>query len=347
MSKVVLKVHFLDDSFKTVLVDPDTCTSSSLRTLIAEKLELRSPHDDFSIYVQRLTAQGGERPLDDDELPCKNIVLDMKGVEADVPSYTSVKAQWEEVRRLWEVHFRYVFKRRLFLKDEVLTASAADEPLVRLVYIQAVSDVISGVYPCSADESLVLAALQMQVAFGDHDDAKHPVGFLAAKITRFLPQGTLSQGRSVQELEADVYAEHVPLRGLSNADAMLQYLSHVRKWYFYGSSFWLVRVGAENPLNLPSAVVLAVNCDGLHLMKTETKELISTFPYTVIHSWAYKVNGFYFKKSNMKIPFETEFGSQIAKTLKSFVDLILSQQKKRDQQKAAENTATVNNSENS
>jgi hypothetical protein len=48
---------------------------------------------------------------------------------------------------------------------------SVDPKIIYMFYIQGVYNVVSGIYPTGVDESVSLAALQMQAKFGDHNPA--------------------------------------------------------------------------------------------------------------------------------------------------------------------------------
>lgn len=343
-NKVTIKVHLLDGSFKTLMVDAEQTTAASLLRTVSEKVNLMDKDMwGFGLFVQRLNG-GSERSLEDEEFPCKNIVWDIKGVEAEIASFTAQRQAWEDVKKQWETHFRYVFKRRLFMKDESL--SAENESLVHMLYIQAVHDVLSGDYPCQMEDAITLGALKMQVDFGDFDQNKHISGYLTStsaggsKLSRFIPTPLVSQ-RAGSELEQDLFAEFRQLSNVSKVDAQLRYLNHVRKWFIYGSLFWNVKTSADNNMGLPTQLVLAVNCDGIHLLQAETKELISSHSYTDVFSWAYKINAFAFVSGNVsrsKYQFETDAGKDIGRTLQAYVDVLLARHRASQSASAAPST---------
>ena len=60
---------------------------------------------------------------------------------------------------------KFVFTVKLYMESQM---SSTDAKVVYLHYIQAVYNVICGIYPTSMDECVSLAALQVQAKFGDH-----------------------------------------------------------------------------------------------------------------------------------------------------------------------------------
>jgi FERM central domain len=65
--------------------------------------------------------------------------------------------------------------------------NSVDPKVIYLFYIQGVYNVITGIYPTGMDESVSLAALQMQAKFGDHNPTVyahpyHPTPHCCAKM---------------------------------------------------------------------------------------------------------------------------------------------------------------------
>lgn len=61
---------------------------------------------------------------------------------------------------------RFVFQIKLFTSSQM---KSEDPKAVYMMYIQAVYNVISGIYPIELDDVAMLAALQLQNKFGDHN----------------------------------------------------------------------------------------------------------------------------------------------------------------------------------
>jgi len=141
----------------------------------------------------------------------------------------------------------------------------------------------------------------------------------------------LQSNRKLEDWEKDIFQEHARLSGLKKEDAMLHYLNHVRNWHFYGSSFWTVQVVNKESVSLPDTVVLAVNSNGIQLLKIGTKDTLLAHRYADIYSWAYKRNAFAYVAgvlTKQKYQFATPHGKDIARTLQAYVEILLEERKK-------------------
>jgi talin len=47
-----------------------------------------------------------------------------------------------------------------------------------MLFCQSHEAIVSGLYPCTLDEAVQLAATQFQINFGDHNPSIHKPGFL-------------------------------------------------------------------------------------------------------------------------------------------------------------------------
>ncbi len=81
------------------------------------------------------------------------------------------------------------------------------------------------------------AALQCQVQYGNHAEAKHKPGFLS--LEEFLPREYVK----LKGIEKNILAEHRKLHNLSEINARFRYIQLCRSLRTYGVTFFLVKVG--------------------------------------------------------------------------------------------------------
>jgi len=304
--KKVIRVYFMDDSFRTFGVDPAS-TADQLKNIVVEKIELKEDQF-FALFEKR---GEWERCIEADEKPV-------------------------ELTKVWENEAKtkpkeapdpmFLFKKKVFLKDD--DKEMADLVARNLVYIQALRCVNDGTYPCTPEEAIRLAGLQVQAVYGDHNDANHKVGFLTQNLKNFVPQ-PLWALKKPNEWETVILKEHSRYTGAKKSmdDAKLDYLSIVKTWSFYGTTFFppcKVQGGAKN---LPSKVVIGVNYEGIRLYKPKNKELISEHLFTEICSWASSSATFAFEYGNqtesVKYSFETKQGAIVAATIQTYIDILV------------------------
>jgi len=166
MAKKVVRVYFMDDSFKAFGIDPPT-TGDQLRAIILEKIDLKEDSC-FTLFERK---GDWERCLEPDERP---VDLMKTWVEA------------EKLKKEGGSDPTFLFKKKIFLKED--EKELLDPVAKNLVYIQALRNVVDGTYPCGVDESLKLAAYQVQIVYGDHNAANHVLGFLTQNLKKILYQ---------------------------------------------------------------------------------------------------------------------------------------------------------------
>jgi len=304
MAKKVVRIYFMDDSFKAFGIDQGT-TADQLRQIIIEKIELKEDSC-FALFEKK---GEWERCIEADEKPVELT----KVWEAEMK--TKPKDQLEEPK--------FLFRKKIFLKED--EKELADLVARNLVYIQALRNVNDGTYPCTADEAVKLAVLQVQAVYGDHNASNHVVGFLTQNLKNFVPQ-PLWQLKKPVEWETVILKEHARHKGKSNDDAKLEYLNIVKTWSFYGTTFFPPCKSQSNR-NLPNKVIIGVNYEGIRLYKTKNREFISEHLFTEICSWASSNSTFAFEFGNqtesVKFSFETKQGAIIAATIQTYIDILV------------------------
>jgi hypothetical protein len=296
----------IDDKFKSFAID-ENASVEQLRTAVIEKLEL-AEQESFALFEKR---EDVERCLEPDEKPCELVS------EWGLTNEKDKKRDGSEPKIL--------FKKKLFLRDD--DREMRDSVAKHYIYIQALYSVIQSEYPCSVDDALTLAGLQVQVTYGDHNPTTHIPGFLTHNLQDYVPK-QLIQLKSAKEWETLIFKAHARNTGKSAEDAKGEYLDIVKLWPFYGTTFYPpCKTVSSGKTKLPAKVIIGVNAEGILLLKAKDKELISTHPFTEICSWASSATTFAFEfgstNESTKYSFETKQGANIASTIQTYIDILV------------------------
>lgn len=303
MSKKVVRIHFLDNSVKAFAIDENT-TAQKLKEIVVEKVELKE-QGCFALFERK---DGWERCLEDDEKPCELMALWVQKPASEGGQENSTA---------------FIFKKKIFLRDD---EKEMQDPVAKhLVYIQALYSVVESEYPCSIDDSIRLAGLQVQIVYGDHKPTSHMVGFLTQNLKQFVPKDLFPQKRP-QEWEQSIFKAHEKNIGKSAEDAKTEYLDIVKQWPYYGTTFFppCKSIGSKK---IPPKVIIGVNAEGILLLSKKDKDLVSTHPFTEICSWASSSTTFAFEfgsqTESQKYTFETRQGAIIASTIQTYIDILV------------------------
>eukprot|EP00005_Dracoamoeba_jomungandri_P006424 CAMPEP_0174261602 /NCGR_PEP_ID=MMETSP0439-20130205/11557_1 /TAXON_ID=0 /ORGANISM="Stereomyxa ramosa, Strain Chinc5" /LENGTH=329 /DNA_ID=CAMNT_0015346103 /DNA_START=28 /DNA_END=1017 /DNA_ORIENTATION=+ len=300
-NKTVVRIHFMDSRVKAFAISPN-CTAENLLKIVIEKLELRE-YQCFALFEKE---DVWERCLEPDEKPA------------------DLMEKWSPDAKNSENSPKFLFKKKTFIRDD---DREMDDPVAKhLLYIQAVANVISSDYPSSVEDSIKLAGLQVHIVYGDHNRQVHVPGFLTQNLKDFVPKALYSQ-RKADTWEAAIFNEHQRHKGKSQDEAKTQYLTIVRRFPFYGTTFFPPCKSINNGRRVPNKVIIGVNAEGILLLRPRDKDLFSTHPFTEICSWASSSTTFAFEfgvqSEATKYTFETKQGAIIASTIQTYIDILV------------------------
>ena len=253
-----------------------------------------------------------ERCLDAEEKPCELMTL---------WTVDTKKRENSGKEPLKELPCAFIFKKKIFLRDD--EKEMIDPVAKNLVYIQAVHSVIESEYPCTPEDAIRLAGLQVQIVYGDHKP-QYTVGFLTQNLKQYITKD-LFGSKKTSEWETLIFKAHSAHTGKKAEDCQSEYLDIVKQWPFYGTTFYppCKSIGSKK---LPSKVIIGVNAEGILLLKKD-KELVSTHPFTEICSWASSSSTFAFEfgsqTESQKYTFETKQGAIIAATIQTYIDILV------------------------
>jgi len=302
MARKVVRVHFMDDSIRAFALEEGS-SAEQLKATIVERIGMKEDGC-FAIFERK---DGWERCLDPDEKP-GDLMAVWNPETGSAPNNKSAA---------------FVFKKKIFLRDD--EKEMADLIAKHHVYIQALHSVIESEYPCSMEDALKLAGLQVLIVYGDHKPGTHTVGFLSANLKQFVPKDIFNTKRPT-EWETLIFKTHAANSGKSEEDAKTEYLDIVKQWPFYGTTFFppCKTIGTRK---IPNKVIIGVNAEGILLLKRDNKELVSTHPFTEICSWASSSTTFAFEfgsqTESQKYTFETKQGAIIAACIQTYIDILV------------------------
>lgn len=305
------RIYMLDNSLKTLLLDENTTAQEVCKTM-AEKLNFENPKKDSRYFAlfECLNGAHVNRSLTDAE------------------KVLEVVQGWDKEKF---PNALLVYQCKLFMPSLLNNTPAK---VLQMLYIQAVHHVITGIYPCPADVAVHLAALQLQVRFGNHRPDSHKVGFLTEKLTEFIPTQLIGK-KDLIEWEKQIFEEHKTLIGRygdgdkSSSDPRGDYVVVVKEFSQYGNQFFIVE--QEEWKNLPKVVALGVSNTGIYVFKPGDMEMYHLYKLSDIYRWGFQPNiNFYFEiKSNtegQKGPFyrvKTAEGQRMSDLLTDYAMAIL------------------------
>mmetsp|Transcript_18690 Transcript_18690/g.38220 ORF Transcript_18690/g.38220 Transcript_18690/m.38220 type:complete len:489 (+) Transcript_18690:399-1865(+) len=316
-AKVTVRVNFLDKKY--IMVQTDSwATAKEFNNLVASKLGIDDPTP-YAIF---------EVSSDDEER-----VLDPEERLLDLVSYwqrLAVEERKGKGKGAKIQEFQFVYKVRLFFDVQ-----DTDHAGIEMMYLQASTDVVDARYPCTEQDSLTLAALQVQEKYGDHPGPGKEFTELEGndektgrpKLQDFLAQKYFVDGEDRnQELIQQILKLYAKLTGYSTQEARLSYLDYVKSWKIYGSAYFFAEP-QNSSLRFPSAIVLAINSKGILIVDPDSKEFLAEYTFKDVVTWGHSSNSFVVVTGGMmrqtKIYFKTDQGKEINSIVKAYVERVM------------------------
>jgi hypothetical protein len=179
----------------------------------------------------------------------------------------------------------YFILRREALSD-VREKRTEDMPstVVALLYGEAKHYVLDSRYITHVEDIISLAGLQMQIV-SEYDPFKH-TGYIA-KSDRWLYMVPAAKRKS---LKPAVWIDRITeswkkLKGVTSEGARIRYLNYVKKWPFYGHSFFpcceILPPGGYFEMRTQHWL-FGVGLDGITIIDTDKAKLVLYEPWTTL-----------------------------------------------------------------
>ena len=182
--------------------------------------------------------------------------------------------------------FKFVFKRKIFLKSQ---DEPSDDPMFnRLVYLQAVDEVIKGNIPVDSEEEVVTMVAQfMAVELGDEmpDNVDDIVDEENGQLEEFVPIPWRPH-KDIREWAEEVLKCRDDALDIDPEQLQNDIVEQVKDHPLYGTCFFYVlkHKFPDHMAEFPEELVLGFNSEGLHFLDMN-KETLSSFGYADIYRW--------------------------------------------------------------
>ncbi|XP_067862542.1 krev interaction trapped protein 1 [Heptranchias perlo] len=181
-------------------------------------------------------------------------------------------------------------KPQLFLRRDVRllleTEKKVDDPLAILIlFDEARSSLLKGLYPCADTQLITLAGLLLQIIYGNYESKKHKQGFLNEENLKCILPCTKLKSKAPHWIGRILHE----YKSLSSREGISKEMHHLQRlflqicWEFptYGAAFFTGQVytKASSSSHKVVKVYVGVNTKGLHLLNMETKALLISLKY--------------------------------------------------------------------
>ena len=300
----VLKVYFLDNSSKMLMVDPGI-SAGEVCEMIAGRLNYADGGENSSRYFALFESVDGAIPRR--ALGRSEVVLNVQHGCAKI-----------------------IYMMKLFMPS-ALEMVETDPIMLHLQYIQGLHSVITGTHFANEIPTLVkLAALDMQAKYGPHDPSVHQVGFLTLRLHEFIPAHVFDKKEKL-DWEEYIYREHQSLLHRTGLNAKMEYVKICQSWECNGCLFYEVRQTCLK--GHPPRVLLGINTNGIYLLDVNDRSVLEKYKLSEVYRWGFKPgSNFYFEikgsGQNVKGPifeFGTTQGNRMSELLTDYANALLTE----------------------
>ncbi|XP_035784770.1 talin-2-like isoform X2 [Anopheles albimanus] len=329
-----LRVRMLDGALKTILVD-DSLPVSQLMVVICTKIGITN-HEEYGLVREDPEAQNENQP--DNRSNTGTLTLRRKAQEKERDTKmeslrkklrTDDEINWVDVGKTLreqgiDEQETVLLRRKFFYSDQNI--DSRDPVQLNLLYVQARDAILDGTHPVTQDKACEFAGIQVQIQFGDHNEAKHKPGFL--DLREFLPSSYVR----TKNIERKIFAEHRKLIGLSDLDAKYRYTKTARELPTYGVTFFLVKEKMMGKNKLVPRL-LGVTKDSVLRLDELTKEILKSWPLTTVRRWGASPNTFtldFGDYADSYYSVQTTEAEQIVQLIAGYIDIILKKKQAKD-----------------
>ena len=300
----VLKVYFLDNSSKMLMVDPGI-SAGEVCEMIAGRLNYADGGENSSRYFALFESVDGAIPRR--ALGRSEVVLNVQHGCAKI-----------------------IYMMKLFMPS-ALEMVETDPIMLHLQYIQGLHSVVTGTHFANEIPTLVkLAALDVQAKYGPHDPSVHQVGFLTQRLHEFIPAHVFDKKEKL-DWEEYIYREHQSLLHRTGLNAKMEYVKICQSWECNGCLFYEVRQTCLK--GHPPRVLLGINTNGIYLLDVNDRSVLEKYKLSEVYRWGFKPgSNFYFEikgsGQNVKGPifeFGTTQGNRMSELLTDYANALLTE----------------------
>jgi len=318
----------LDNSYKSILVDPKQTTIEELWEIVCEKIEIL-PLNRRCFFIWGFGESLRLLLYSDDTI--ETVLKDWPDYEN---KYCKHLTSTFRRKRKSNAPPRLFFRTTDVLARDHLEESLQDPASLRLHYVQAVKDVVNGDYPVQEDNAIELAGIQLQVLVGDRIPSKHKAGYLMGgkdkAIHVYAPERLAMHWLRDKKRHAEPailreWSRHV---GQNRLDLMRQYIAIVKQFKSFGSTFFKVtHVSSTSQVfqhKFEGQVSLGISQSGLHVLDKNTdffagsNELITHIPFSAIKSWGHDEKFFWYKLKDEEKG-QTVFGTGVGEVISTLM----------------------------
>uniref|UniRef100_A0A8C5PA12 Pleckstrin homology, MyTH4 and FERM domain containing H2 n=1 Tax=Leptobrachium leishanense TaxID=445787 RepID=A0A8C5PA12_9ANUR len=265
-----IPVHFMNGTYQVVGFDASTTVEEFLCTL-NQDIGMRKPaQSGFALFSDDPSGKDFEHCLQGNIKVCDII------------------SKWEQASK--EQHpgkcdgtrtVRLTYKNRLSFSMQVRGETEREKLL--LMY-QTNDKIINGMFPVNKELALELAALLAQVEIGDFEKPPQAAGQLKSNqaikqaLEKFYPKRYRNDctEEQLRQLQQQLAARWLALRGHSGSDCVRIYFTVARKWSFFGATLFAAK--PVPPATYEGSIVwLAVHEDGISVLEYYSMRLLFTY----------------------------------------------------------------------
>eukprot|EP00004_Rigifila_ramosa_P016653 TRINITY_DN3971_c0_g1_i4.p1 TRINITY_DN3971_c0_g1~~TRINITY_DN3971_c0_g1_i4.p1 ORF type:complete len:209 (-),score=38.02 TRINITY_DN3971_c0_g1_i4:69-665(-) len=156
------------------------------------------------------------------------------------------------------------------------------EELNHLLYVQALSEVLSENYAAPHEVVVSLVALNIQVDIAG--DAAQLAAILSTKTQKYFPPSFLKDKKTTKATTEEVGAAVPKLKGKTPEECKVEYLRTVFRLPSYGCVMFPCEL-KNPPQGTPSKIVLGVGGTAIHFLDVTRMKCHNTYAYSDIDSW--------------------------------------------------------------